>query len=70
VEQLIVGTRQLFGGEEATMSGINERCAGIDVGKRFLVCCVLAGAPQDEPRSQTRRFEATVKALVHPIQRR
>jgi Transposase len=59
-----VSTRQLFGGEEATMSRINERCTGIDVGKRFLLCCVLTGAAQDEPRSQTRRFDATVKALV------
>ena len=46
------------------MSRINERCAGIDVGKRFLLCCVLTGPAQDEPRSQTRRFDATVKARV------
>ena len=26
------------------MGKINERCAGIDVGKRFLVCCALTGA--------------------------
>jgi hypothetical protein len=47
------------------MGKINERCAGIDVGKRFLLCCALTGAAQDEPRSQTRRFEATVQDLVH-----
>jgi transposase len=46
------------------MSKINERCAGIDVGKRFLLCCVLTGAAQDEPRSQTLRFDATVTALI------
>jgi hypothetical protein len=58
----LCSTRQLFGGEEQTMSKskINERCAGIDVGKRFLLCCVLTGAAQDEPRSQTLRFDATV----------
>jgi transposase len=47
------------------MGKINEFCAGIDVGKRFLLCCALTGAAQDEPRSQTRRFDATVQDLVH-----
>jgi transposase len=46
------------------MGKINERCAGIDVGKRFLLCCALTGAAQEEPRSQTRRFDATVQDLV------
>ena len=46
------------------MSKINERCAGIDVGKRFLLCCVLTGAAQDESRSQTLRFDTTVPALT------
>jgi transposase len=45
------------------MSKIIERCAGIDVGKRFLLCCVLTGATHEEPRSQTLRFEATVPSL-------
>jgi len=47
------------------MGKINEFCAGIDVGKRFLLCCALTGAAQEEPRSQTRRFDATVQDLVH-----
>jgi len=47
------------------MGKINEHCAGIDVGKRFLLCCALTGAAQEEPQSQTRRFDATVKDLVH-----
>jgi transposase len=47
------------------MGKINEYCAGIDVGKRFLLCCALTGAAQEEPRSQTRRFDATVQDLVH-----
>jgi uncharacterized Fe-S cluster-containing radical SAM superfamily enzyme len=34
VEQLI-SLRWLFGGKEDDMSKIIERCAGIDVGKRF-----------------------------------
>jgi transposase len=47
------------------MGKINEFCAGIDVGKRFLLCCALTGAAPEEPRSQTRRFDATVQDLVH-----
>lgn len=47
------------------MDKINELCAGIDVGKRFLLCCALTGAAAEEPRSQTRRFDATVQDLVH-----
>src|ERR1017187_7920667 len=47
------------------MGKINEYCAGIDVGKRFLLCCALTGAAQEEPQSQTRRFDATVPDLVH-----
>jgi len=43
---------------------INERCAGIDIGKRFLVCCVLTGRADQEPHSQTRRFDTTVAALI------
>jgi transposase len=45
------------------MGKIIERCAGIDVGKRFLFCCVLTGAANEEPQSQTLRFDATVPAL-------
>jgi transposase len=45
------------------MGKIIERCAGIDIGKRFLLCCVLTGAAHDEPRSETRRFDTTVASL-------
>jgi hypothetical protein len=45
------------------MGKIVERCAGIDIGKRFLLCCVLSGAAADEPRSETRRFDTTVPCL-------
>jgi hypothetical protein len=45
------------------MSKIIERCAGIDVGKRFLLCSVLTGAAQDDPVSQTRRFDTDVPDL-------
>ena len=46
------------------MSKINEYCAGIDVGKRFLLCCALCGEAAAEPSRQTLRFDATVDALV------
>ena len=45
--------------------GKNQRAMwGIDVGKRFLLCCALSGAAHEEPRSQTRRFDTTVADLV------
>jgi len=46
------------------MGKINERCAGIDVGKRFLLCCVLTGAAKEEPSMRTLRFDTTVAALI------
>lgn len=45
------------------MGKIIERCAGIDIGKRFLLCCVVTGAAHQEPHSETRRFDTTVAAL-------
>ena len=46
------------------MGKIIERCAGIDIGKRFLLCCVLKGAAQEQPHSQTLRFDVTVPGLI------
>ena len=46
------------------MSQIIEHCAGIDVGKRFLLCCVLNGEAAAEPSSETVRFDTTVSALT------
>jgi transposase len=45
------------------MSKIIERCAGIDVGKRFLLCCLFTGAAHEEPESETRRVDTTVPEL-------
>src|SRR5438876_11446712 len=45
------------------MAKLIERCAGIDIGKRFLGCCVMTGAAHEEPRSETRRFDTTVPGL-------
>jgi hypothetical protein len=55
--------RRLFGDEEADMGKIVERGAGVDIGKRFLLCCVLKGSAADEPSSETRRFDTTVRCL-------
>jgi transposase len=42
---------------------IIERCAGIDVGKRFIVVCVMTGPADGEARSETRSFGTTVAEL-------
>jgi transposase len=42
------------------MGKLIERCAGIDPGKRFLVCCVMTGATHE---GETRRFDTTVPGL-------
>lgn len=46
------------------MGKINEYCGGIDIGKRFLLCCALTGAAHEEPHTQTLRFDATVPSLT------
>lgn len=33
-----------------------ERCAGIDVGRKFIDVCLMAGDAQAEPKQETRRF--------------
>jgi transposase len=33
-----------------------ERCAGIDVGKKFLAVCVMTGAASDPAKAETRKF--------------
>jgi transposase len=48
------------------MKAIIERCAGIDVGKRFITACILLGAPDVEPTSEKRlfgTFNADLEAL-------
>ena len=42
-----------------------ERCAGIDVGKRFVVVCLMAGPASETPRVEKRKFGVTVEALEH-----
>ena len=40
-----------------------ERCAGIDVGKKFLAVCVMTGPLQGEARTERRRFGTTTREL-------
>ena len=40
-----------------------ERCAGIDVHKKFLAVCVLIGVAHQKPTSEVRRFGASVPEL-------
>ena len=40
-----------------------ERCAGIDVGKKFLAVCVMIGLANQKPAVEVRRFGTNVKEL-------
>ena len=39
------------------------RCAGIDVGKKWLAVCIMVGPLDAEPRTETRRFGTNVEDL-------
>jgi transposase len=45
------------------ISAVIERCAGIDVGKKFIAVCVMTGPADGEARSETRTFGTTVPEL-------
>ncbi len=40
-----------------------ERCAGIDVGKKFVLVCVMTGGARDGPRTQIKQFGTIVSEL-------
>src|SRR5262245_42859638 len=40
-----------------------ERCAGIDVHKKFLMVCVMIGLAHQKPSSEVRRFGTSVPEL-------
>jgi transposase len=40
-----------------------ERCAGIDIGKKLIVACVMTGAAQAEGEAEIREYGATVAEL-------
>jgi transposase len=45
------------------ISAAIERCAGIDVGKKFLAVCVMTGPLEGEARAVKRRFGTTIAEL-------
>jgi len=45
------------------IAAIIERCAGIDVGKKFIAVCVMTGPANGEARSEIRNFGTTVAEL-------
>jgi transposase len=47
--------------EAIVISAVIERCAGIDVGKKFVVVCVMTGPASGEAQEQMRKF-GTVRA--------
>ena len=45
------------------ISAVLECCAGIDVGKKFIVVCVLKGPANGDAQSQIRRYGTTNEVL-------
>ncbi len=45
------------------IEAVIERCAGIDVGKKFLVVCVMTGPLEAEPKTEIRKFGTIVAEL-------
>ena len=43
------------------MNTLVERCAGIDVGKRFVMVCVLTGGPGEKAQSEVRKYGTTAR---------
>lgn len=43
-----------------------ERCAGIDIGKKFVVVCVMTGAAKERATAETRRF-GTIRAELEKL---
>jgi transposase len=48
------------------ISAVIERCAGIDVGKRFVAVCVMTGPAQENPRVEHRKF-GTIRAELERL---
>ena len=46
------------------IAAVIERCAGIDVGKKFLAVSVMTGPANTEARSEIRQFGTTVPDLL------
>ena len=37
------------------MEAVIERCAGVDVGKKFVVVCLMVGSLESEPKTELRK---------------
>jgi transposase len=45
------------------IDAVIERCAGIDVGKKFILVCALCGPSHEAPRVEVRTYGTTTHAL-------
>ena len=45
------------------IEAVLERCAGIDVGKKYVVCCLMMGAADAKATEQIRQYNTTVAEL-------
>jgi len=45
------------------IDAVNERCAGIDVGKKFILVCTLCGPSNEAPQIEIRTYGTTTHAL-------
>ena len=48
------------------IAAVIERCAGIDVGKKFLAVCVMTGPAQEPATAATRKF-GTMRAELENL---
>lgn len=49
---------------EGSVNTVHERCAGIDVGKDFVMCCALVGPAGGKTTSSTERFNTTTREIL------
>jgi transposase len=45
------------------IEAVLERCAGIDIGKKYLICCVMLGAAGEKATEETQQFNTTMREL-------
>jgi hypothetical protein len=45
------------------IDAVVERCAGIDVGKKFILVCVMSAAADESPKMETRTYNTTTAEL-------
>jgi hypothetical protein len=45
------------------ISAVLERCAGIDVGKKWIAVCVLTGPANGEAQVERRKYQTTNQSL-------